>query len=241
MAGVLSLHSVRQGGEFVSNKWFLGAFAGLSIALAACGGGSNDKGILSDNKASNTPAAGSTAAPGGGNANAKPSGDAAPVNEALQNLAKQKSFKGKISVDGGQLKGDGTFEAQPPDKFHLTFGGGGLGNLELISIGDTTYTKTGDTWTKSATGSAGIGIDPTSLTKQVQAISKTAKVTKGSTDKVNNKTCQIYSMDDPQTKSTTELCIADNLPQRFMASGAGSKVIVTFSDFNSSVDIKAPI
>jgi hypothetical protein len=230
----------------VSKNWFLAAFAGLAIAVTACGGGSDNKGSIPSSQnnsgSSTTPAASGTAAPtGGGSTAATASGDAAPVNDALQNLAKQKSFKGKVSIEGGQLKGDGTFDALPPDKFHLTFGGGALGNLELISIGDTTYTKTGGAWAKSATGSAGIGIDPTSLTKQVQTISKTAKVTKGGTDKVNNKTCQLYSMDDPQTKSTTELCIADNLPQRFVASGASSKVIVTFSDFNSSIDIKAPI
>jgi hypothetical protein len=231
------------GREFVSKIWFLAAFASLAIALAACGGGSDkNKGVLSSSSSGSTPSAGGTTASGSGSSSGSTaSGDATPVNDALQNLTKQKSFKGKLNVEGGQFKGDGTIEAVLPDKFHVSFGGGALGNLELISIGDSTYTKTGSSWTKSAGGSSGIGIDPASLTKQVQDVSKTAKITKGGTDKVNNKSCQIYTLDDSQTKSNTEVCIADNLPQRLVASGAGSKVTVTFSDFNSSIDIKAPI
>ena len=230
----------------MSKNWFLAAFAGLTIALAACGG-SDDKGggILSgqnNGSSGTTPTAGATTAPGGGGTTngGGNSAEAGVVNDALANLQKQKSFKGKLTVDGGQFKGDGSLEAVLPDKFHVTFGGGALGNIELISIGNTTYTKTGGSWTKS-TGSSGIGIDPASLTKQVQDVSKTAKISKGGTDKVNNKNCQIYTLDDAQTKSMTEVCIADNLPQRFVASGAGSKVTVTFSDFNSNIDIKAPI
>jgi hypothetical protein len=230
----------------MTKHWVFVACAALTIVfLSACGGSHNKSGVLGGNKNSSsssgsTPAASGTSAPS--TSSATSTGPAGDVQNALGNLVKAKSFKGKLNVDGGQFKGDGSIEVVTPDKFHLTFnGGGGLGNLELISIGNTTYSKTGNTWSKNTGGAGTIGIDPTSLTKQVTDVSKTAQTTKGGTDKVNGKSCQIYTMDDAQSKSKTDVCIANDLPVKLVVSGGGSTVTLTFSDFDSNIDIKAPV
>lgn len=231
----------------MTKHWFLGACAALMIAvLTACGGSDNKSGIIGGNNGSSsssgsTPAAGGTSVPT--SANVTPAtGPAGDVQNALGNLVKAKSFKGTINVEGGQFKGNGTIEVVTPDKFHLMFnGGGGVGNLELISVGTTTYSKTGNTWTKNNGGAGTIGIDPTSLTKQVTDISKTAPTVKGGTDNVNGKSCRIYTMNDAQSKSKTDICIANDLPVKLTIAGGGSTVTLTFSDFNSNIDIKAPV
>jgi hypothetical protein len=237
-------------------KLLFAACTGLSLTLLAACGGSDSKngGVLSGNNSSSsggTPSAAATGGPATPKANVTPqssadnppaTGNNLDVQNALSNLVKAKSFKGKISVDGGQFKGDGTLEVVTPDKFHLMFNGGqALGNLELISIGANTYTKTGNTWQKSAGGAGSIGIDPTSLTKQVSDVAKTTQATKGGTANVDGKSCQLYTLNDAASKSMTELCIANDMPLRLVASGSGSKVTITFSDFNSNIDIKAPI
>jgi hypothetical protein len=216
----------------VSYTRFLAIAVALAMLLSACGGKSHGTGDSSATL-SRTAGAAVTAVP-------TPTGDAAVVNNALDNLTKQKSLRAEVTTGRRRSTGQGVIEAVLPDKFHLTFNGGGLGNLELITLGDTTYTKSGDAWTKSS-GQSVLALDLPSLTQQIETITRTAGVTKGAPDSVNGQPCEVYNLEDSQSKSTTQACIADNLPLRLVISMAGTKITVTFTEFNGNIDIKAPV
>ena len=58
--------------------------------------------------------------------------------------------------------------------------------------------------------------------------------TKGGTDTVAGKRCQVYSI------PTTEICLADDLPLRIVITSGTTKTTIVFTSFDN-VDIKAPI
>ncbi len=215
-------------------------FAGLVVALViavGCGGSDNKDKSSSNNQ--DQPAAQSTAAQSGSGGNTDLSG-------FVDAFTKVKSFKAVITVDpaAGQQKQEGTMEVVLPDKYHLSFtstGGAGSavasGNFEIISIGSDLYTKLGNNWMKQSGGGIGRIFDP----KQISDLASASKnYTKGGTDTVNGKKCQVYTQTEGST--STELCIADNLPLRVVTSGSGSaKTTLVFSDYDKVGDIKAPI
>jgi hypothetical protein len=234
----------------------------LPLALIACGGDSKDKGILSGNgvtvepqtsgqSATQTTGSGSasggakptTAPSNGGNSSGSSSGSGGgnvsgnELAALYTNFAKQKSFRGTITVSGGSAQGQQiTMEFVQPDKAHITMNGGPTGSVELISIGTDSYIKIAGTWTKQP-GTGTKLFDTNTLSDSIKEAEKTS-VTKGGTDTVNGKKCQIYT-----TSTTTELCVAYGLPLRVVSKGTGSSgnTTIIFSDFGSNIDIKAPI
>jgi hypothetical protein len=123
-----------------------------------------------------------------------------------------------------------------PDKTKMTIPGASLGmpgELEVIMIGNTTYTKLGNQWTKSTdAGLAGNLFDPNDIDSSMGDI---AGAKKGDTATVSGKKCQLY------TTGTTEVCVADKLPLRIVDNSPEGKFTILFSDFNGNFDIKAPI
>jgi outer membrane lipoprotein-sorting protein len=216
--------------------------AGLVLCLfvaIGCGGGSKDK---SSGGTKQTPASGveSTAQP----AQTRPAGAAASDTELaafISAFTKVKSFKATMTIEAGpgQPKQEGTMEVILPDKYYLKFTGAAASDsFEIISIGNDLYTKFGPSWTKQSGGGIGRIFDP----KQISDLAAASKnYTKGGTDTVNGKKCQLYTQSEGG--STTELCIADNLPLRVVTSGSGGsgKTTLLFSDYDKVGDIKAPI
>jgi outer membrane lipoprotein-sorting protein len=241
---------------------FLIAPVVLSIAAVACGGDSKGGGLLvstvapqgSGQTAGSTPAAGGGTATGGANvqptkpaATASSGGNTGGSNSELttlfSNFSKVKSFKATattaVSSGGGQQTI--TMEVVTPDKLHFTTSGGSTGALEFISIGNDNYIKLNGTWTKQPGAGSGKIFDPKSFNDSIQAASADEKaVTKGGTDTVNGKKCQIYTNSTPGGGST-EICVADGLPLRVVTKGTSGTTQVIFSDFNANIDIKAPI
>jgi hypothetical protein len=221
---------------FIRKTAFL---AGLVVALViAVGCGGDDKDKSSSNNQDQPPAQGTASQSG--------SGGNSDLSGFVDAFTKVKSFKAVITVDpaAGQQKQEGTMEVVLPDKYHLSFtstGGAGSavggGNFEIISIGSDLYTKLGNNWMKQPGGGIGRIFDP----KQISDLASGSKnYTKGGTDTVNGKKCQVYTQTEGST--TTELCLADNLPLRVVTSGSGSaKTTLVFSDYDKVGDIKAPI
>jgi hypothetical protein len=209
----------------------------LGLALAACGGSSSSK--STPVSTSSTPAPATAIATFGTSAAqttetktvGSSSGAEGELTSVYQNILKLKSFRATIST-GGTSAVTGTMEEVLPDKFHLTLPGG----IEVINIGNDSYSKSGATWTKS-TSTAGprSTLAAADITNQIKAL-QTAGVAKGGTDSVNGKTCQIYTSGD------TEYCIDSNkLPLRIVTGTGTSKATIIFTDFNTNIDIKAPI
>jgi hypothetical protein len=57
---------------------------------------------------------------------------------------------------------------------------------------------------------------------------------------VNGKTCQAYVLTVVSTGNTTDVCIADNYPQRVVYHTGKLDTTATFSDFNGNVVVDRP-
>jgi hypothetical protein len=230
----------------------------LALAAAGCGGG-DSKGGLGGLSVATVPAASSGQANSGGTQtnsggstnNAQPT--QAPANnggssnsgggnvsnseiaQLFTNFAKVKSFRINADVGGGQKL---QMEVVEPDKAHYVITGGSTGNIELIAIGNDAYVKTGNTWIKAPGSAAGSVPKLSDLSSQVQKASSNEKgFSKGGTDTVNGKKCQIYT----DNTDGGQICVADGLPLRVVTKGGSGNTTLIFSDYNANIDIKAPI
>lgn len=226
-----------------SRKLLALAAAPLILALVACGGGDKKTDTPSSTSsggnqpAATTPSSSSgSSSSGSSNANSgggSVSGDA--IADVITNFAKAKSWKAEIK-DESDPDASGKFEYVAPNKYHLA-----SSEFEIIIIGSDSYLKMGGDWVKSPSGvDSGNLFNPDDLKDSIDA-AKSAKVTKGGKDKVNGKDCQLYTYTDADTGGDTEMCVADNLPLRITDKSGDSESTITFSDFNSNFDIKAPI
>jgi hypothetical protein len=176
--------------------------------------------------------------------NSQPSGNtggqAANPNELAAVVAKlttQRSWRAQVTIEtSGQPAQQANLEYVAPNRYHFTINAAGLGSLELISIGSDSYTKLGTTWMKQSGGGLGQLFDVESIT---DAVSNLDGYTKGGTANVNGKNCQLYSR--TVAAETEEICVADDLPVRFVNQSGTEKVTVVFSDFNANITINAPI
>jgi hypothetical protein len=208
----------------------------LVVPALACGGGKKSTATAEPSTASGG-ATQATASSGSG-APTTASGGAVSGNEIasfVSALLKVKSFRATLSTNaGGQAQIQGAMEAQLPDRFHLT-----TPTIELISIGNDSYTKIGGNWTKSSGAGIGNIFQADELNALATAV-PSGQITKGGTDTVNGTKCQLYTQ-NTSSSSTTEYCVANNLPLRVVSTSGSTKTTIVFSDFDKPVDIKAPI
>ena len=180
-------------------------------------------------------------------------GDAGDLQKALMNLTTQKSFRANVAADAGaSVKFEVALEVALPDKLHITLKSAPsslpamLNGAEVIGIGKDLYIKVGGVWIRESTSDLGLGDLSTTglsdLTSEFDDLGATTVVTKGSTDTVNGKRCQVYAIKDTaDPTSTGDVCIADNLPQRLKVNFGGGSATITFSDFNANINIQKPI
>lgn len=235
----------------------------LALAAVGCGGGDSKGGLV----VATVPAANSGQATGGTQNNGATGGSTGgttnnaqptqpPANnggssntggssggnvsnseiaQLFVNFAKVKSFRISADVGGGQKM---QMEVVEPDRAHYVITGGSTGPIELIAIGNDAYVKTGSTWIKAPGSAAGSVPKLADLSSQVQKASSNEKgFTKGGTDTVNGKKCQIYT----DNSDGGQICVADGLPLRVVTKGGGGNATLIFSDYNANIDIKAPI
>jgi hypothetical protein len=212
----------------------LAAFAIAPVALlilSACGGGSDNKpkteATTAPQPTATRAAVAQATTPAGGGASSS------ELTAAADALSKVKSFRAKITIEAPNLpKQDGSLEVILPDKYHVTITG-----VEIIAIGNDNYLKIGTTWIKQ-TGASASPFKLSDVTSGITALAGTTGLTKGGTDTVDGKRCQIYS----QTSAGTEYCIgSDNLILRIVQQAGGSKTTIVFTDYNANFEIKAPI
>jgi hypothetical protein len=206
--------------------------AGLALLAAACGGSDNSK---------------STTTP---TAKMAPGQDAQAVKDvqaAFQNLSAVKALRAEISAQQVQANGNVAasvfkYDFVPPDRYQLTSSTGGITRV----IGDETFAFANNAWTRLAdySGTDYAGFDhffnPKLMSQLAKEIGGTATVAKGSTDTVNGKSCQMYTLTVISTGNTTEVCIADKYPARLVYHTGKLDTVATFSDINGNVQIDRP-
>lgn len=121
----------------------------------------------------------------------------------------------------------------------MTGGAGPLAGLEFITIGGDSYTKVAGKWTKGASSSGSL-FNPQDIADGLKEGIATTPVTKGGTETVNGKRCQVYTAKDTDG-TTTSFCVADNLPHRMTLTATNGSFTILLSDFNSNITIRPPI
>jgi hypothetical protein len=158
-----------------------------------------------------------------------------PGAAALTLLA-LKSFQATITITTpNQPQQFGILEASLPDRYHIT-----IGQVEVINIGDDTYLRSGGDWVKQQSAAGARSLNGQAIAAAVSNAAKQLQsqtLTKGSTDTISSKTCQLYLAGPDQ------FCIGpDTLPFRIVSvQPDGSRSTIVFTSFNGTVDIKAPI
>ena len=215
--------------------WLAATVALISIALtAACGSGSSSE---KDKSAGNT-------------ATAQDKQTIAEVKEAFLNLAAAKTFKiaivAQVRPPTGMITNSiFTYDFVPPDKYQLYTGP--TANITRQVGGETfSYDRMRDQWSVLAdySGPSFPGLsrltDAKRMTEAANAIGTTASVSKGGTDTIEGKTCQLYVLTDGPSQNKTDMCIADKLPLRFVYHSGDLSTTVVFSAFNTDIQIDRP-
>ena len=232
----------------LGKKW-LALFAigiGLALAVSACGGSDNkkDNGVVVSGAGGLPADITPISTPQGVPTPAGPPASDSDIQAIADAFAKVKSFRSTLTAGPANSQQTTTIEMSYPDKVHITIKTA-TGTQELICANNLIYTKT-DKWVKNEKDPTGKAVDCTSYASSIfntKTIgdglkASAANISKGGTDTVNGKKCQILQQVNPNG-STADICVADGLPIRIVDKGAGATII--FSDYNANIDIKAPI
>jgi hypothetical protein len=208
--------------------------AGAALTFGvACGGG--DGGQTSTPETRATEPAAATQPP----AATQPSGATGGQADLLRvadSFSGVRSFRALITVESDGEKEEGRIEVVLPDRFRLEMGG-----VQMISIGNDFWINVGGTWMKQAGAGFGasIGFTPAEMRAGIAALATLPNVTRGGTDTVGGRRCQIYRVTEDD--ETTEICVDDsNLPLRVVSTSDGEKSTVIFTDFNANISIQPP-
>jgi hypothetical protein len=222
-------YSMPQGEAMSPRRTLIYVIAAAAIATAAACGGKSKSSSPSSGVSITSASSGATATSGGGQA-----ASSSEIQAFASALAKVKSFRATIT-SAGAITQDGTVEVLVPDKFHIT-----SGQLELISIGSDAWVKSNGTWLKAPAGAPVTAFFQPNQLSALAASIQAGQVTKGGTDTVNGKKCQLYTTNSSDG-SVQEFCVADNLPLRIATTNGPSKTTIVFTEIDKPVDIKAPI
>lgn len=181
---------------------------------------------------------------------AKASPELTEVQTALSNFAALKNFKATFAAQNKAANGTisataFTYDVVPPDKYQL-YTGPTAGITRVVGNETFSYDRPTDKWTllTDYSGSAYDGynrlFDPKTMKDISASLGETATVTKGATDTVDGKTCQLYVITDKESGNKTDMCIADSLPLKFVYHTGDLMTTATFSNFNTNVDIDRP-
>jgi hypothetical protein len=209
----------------------------LVTVTTACGGGSKQQGASIKQATAQAAAISSTEAPLGGHL----SGAAGELQSVAENFAKVKSFRARMTSDRtGAGPSQVEEEYVAPDRLHVSLSGGGAGLTEAIKIGTDTYTKTGSTWTKAPVAIPNSFDLKSTADNAVQGLERST-VTKGGTDTVDGKRCQLYHVTRAGESTGVDVCVYNGLPLQIVAQTSNGKVTIVYTDYNSNIDINPPI
>jgi hypothetical protein len=172
------------------------------------------------------------------------------VQAALTNFATVKNFKvvmtAQVRQPNGMIGGASfTYDFVQPDRFQL-YTGPTAGITRVVGNETFAYDRPTDKWTllTDYSGSAYDGYNKLFESKRLNDIAKsmgeTTTVVKGATETVEGKTCQVYVLTDQPTQNKTDMCIADNLPLRFIYHVGDLTTTAVFSNYNANIEIDRP-
>jgi len=216
--------------------WLSAVLALVSFTGAACGSGSS-----SDKDKDKT---------SGKQMTAQEKQALTEVKGALTNFANVKSFKvvlvAQVLQPSGMITSSTfTYDFVPPDRYQL-YTGPTAGITRVVGSETFTYDRPSDRWMllTDYSGPAYQGFNKLFDAKTMAAIAESlgdsATVTKASTDTVEGKICQLYVLTDEPTQNKTDLCIADNLPLRFVYHVGSLTTTAVFSAYNTNIEIERP-
>jgi hypothetical protein len=159
--------------------------------------------------------------------NASPTDD---VRNAMLKFAALSSYEMSFGM-GGQR---GTADFVRPNSAHMMMGG-----MEIVHVGDTTYTKMNGKWSKFTSRRRG---GPADMAERVRAMVRDANEV-SATDlgmkSIGGETLHAYKMRNKDGSTGTVYIGGDGLPHRLQGSEPNSTV--TISKFNAVPPIRPPI
>jgi outer membrane lipoprotein-sorting protein len=172
----------------------------------------------------------------------------AEVKDVIQNFAAAKSFRAQLAAQVQQPNGNITtsefnYEFLPPDRFH--FQAKGSDNATRVVAGET-FARTNGVWTLlkewsgDEYGGANRLFDANVLNRISDDIGKTTTVTKGGTDTVDGKQCQLYTLAGTSSGNRMEMCVADRYPIRMVSYSGTLATTALLRDFNTNIVIDRP-
>ncbi|HLF76190.1 MAG TPA: hypothetical protein VJB57_01755 [Dehalococcoidia bacterium] len=172
------------------------------------------------------------------------------VQAALNNFANLKNFRATFAAQNKSASGTisavaFTYDVVTPDKYQL-YTGPTAGITRVVGKETFSYDRAKDEWTllTDYSGAAYEGynrlFDAKTMTDISKSLAETATVTKGSTDTVEGKTCQLYVITDNKSGNKTDMCVADNLPLRFIYHTGELNTTAVFSNYNTNIAIDRP-
>jgi hypothetical protein len=225
------------------NQWITVLASSLLIVLLlACGG--KDKPTSAPTKApvaSEAPTAAeapTTTEPSAATeAPAAPSGDTKSIiaNSAAE-LENLKSYRLKVIIESGGQTMETLYEFVQPDRFHMV-----SSLAEMIVIGNDTYMKVGDTWTKMPSSE---GVETEAAEFRVKEENILEARLEGSED-VDGVPCQKYVYtakigDNPSIEVTTWIGVEDGLPRKIVTEMEDTTITQLLYDFNADITIEPP-
>ena len=152
------------------------------------------------------------------------------VKAAFAKLAAAKTYKISATPPSGPaVKG----EVVNPGDSHMT-----IGPMEIIIIGNTTYTKMGGSWAKQTASGISNGESPMALATP----GPDAVVRDLGAKTVGGVSLHAYSMQKTASAPVATVYIDGNgLPVRIESAAARGNMVMQLSDFNAPITIVAPI
>jgi outer membrane lipoprotein-sorting protein len=167
------------------------------------------------------------------------SGADATFNNFKAQFASLKSYRITTVMESGAQRTEMTVDVQLPDRYKATISAGTI-PVETIGIGNQTYIKVGPFW-QVAPGATSMPFTPAQLALTVEGLMNAPNVVKGAASSVGGSPCTVYTVTSPPAQKA-DICIgADSLPRQVKYFDGASTVTITYSMFNASFNITAPI
>ena len=154
------------------------------------------------------------------------------VKAASVKFAALKSYRSTIiEPDGRTMQG----EMVNPDRSHMT-----AGSIQIISIGDAIYIKTGGAWKKGALAAMSTG--QRAFQKLYGNLPPTAVVRDLGMKTVDGNALHAYFVQaSPKDQASTIYIDGGGMPSRFEAMDPSGTTVVHLYDFNAPISIVAPL
>ncbi len=177
---------------------------------------------------------------------ASPEDATSVILESAVNLKELESYRAKATTEMGGQTIKALYEYDLPDNVHMVMDVAGQ-TTEMIIIGDDTYLKAGDSWTKMPDTGAGSDSMGATVAQFDLSQENVLDARLEGTEDVAGVPCQKYVYtasipDSPPMEITTWIGLEDGLPYKIV-SQSGADMIVTqeLYDFNAGITIEAPL